>query len=137
MRGLPNEEAIQIEVGPFLRLPPVICLTFCQVLGEGSWRDFFRDGLKEQCAPPNHNLLLSQENCQIKLHRVSIPPHLSDTPLEHTKVACLYAFNTICSISPASSLVSFINPCPIVKSLGKVATTILSKSARFSPDLKR
>ena len=57
--------------------------------------------------------------------------------VRRTNVACLYAFNTICSISPASSLVSFTNPCPMVNSLGKVASTILSKSARFSPDLKR
>lgn len=54
-----------------------------------------------------------------------------------TNVACLYAFNTICSISPASSLVSLTRPCPMVKSRGKVASTILSKSVRFSPDLKR
>jgi len=54
-----------------------------------------------------------------------------------TNVACLYAFNTICSISPASSLISLIKPCPITNSLGKVASTILSKSALFSPDLKR
>ena len=49
----------------------------------------------------------------------------------------MYAFNTTCSISPASSLISSTNPCPIVNNRGKVASTILSKSWRFSPDLKR
>jgi len=58
-------------------------------------------------------------------------------PLRRTNVACLYAFNTIWSISPASSLISFTSPCPISRRRGKVASTILSKSARLSVDLKR
>jgi hypothetical protein len=55
----------------------------------------------------------------------------------HTKVACLWAFNAIWSISPASSLVSLSKLVPMTSNLGNVASTILLKPARFSPDLKR
>jgi hypothetical protein len=92
--------------------------------------------MEEQRAPSHNNLLFSKGLRQIELN-LSVPFLPSSRIPKRTNVACLYAFSTICSISPASSLISFTNPCPIVKSLGKVASTILSKSTRFSPDLKR
>jgi hypothetical protein len=50
-------------------------------------------------------------------------------------MACLYAFKTVRSISPASRLVSFTKLLPMRRSCGKVASTILSKSPLLSPSL--
>lgn len=52
-----------------------------------------------------------------------------------TYIACLYTFSTVRNISPASRLVSFAKELPMLSSCGKERPTILSKSARFSPDL--
>lgn len=65
--------------------------------------------------------------------------HMSATPNLYppslTCIACLNAFITVRSISPASKLVSPTSLFPILSNCGKVIATILSKSPLLSPDL--
>lgn len=51
--GIPNKQAIQVEVGPFLGLPPVVGFAFSRVFLHGVGRGSFGDGLEEDGAPGN------------------------------------------------------------------------------------
>ena len=114
----------------------MVCLALSYVFWQSTRRKLLSNSVDEQRAPPDYNCVFSESSSQFKLNLSALRCCFISF-LKLTKVACLYAFNTICSISAASSLVSFTSPCPIVNSLGKVASTILSKSARCSPDLNR
>ena len=49
--GIPNEQAIQVEVGPFLGLPPVVGFAIGRVVPHGVGRGSLCDGLEKDGAP--------------------------------------------------------------------------------------
>lgn len=56
---VPNKEAVQIEVSPLLSLPPVMLLAIVLVTLHGIGGASLSDGLEEDGAPGNGNVVLS------------------------------------------------------------------------------
>lgn len=88
---VPNKEAVQVEVSPLLGLPPVVLLAIIIVTLHGIGGASLGDGLEEDGAPGDGDVVLSQEGSELQLYEVRLanPAGLDKMGMEISHPGCV------------------------------------------------